>query len=408
MLTNKDIREGSNMKRISSVSGSLSVLLAIVLLLCTSAYAQVQPKEKVFKFGVITSITGPMAMAFKSAFDATKPTQDLLNQRGGLTVNGVNYRIEIETEDDQSSPPGAVAAFNKLRQKGIKFINAPQMTGSNMAISQEAEDSKTIRVQAMHVDATQYGPKYRYNFCSYLTTYNIPPMYNYIKTNYPQIKKVAILRADDPGGISPEEITIKEAERNGIKIVAKETYRIGTEDFYPILTKVLEKKPDAIDMVICIAPWAKGIIQGAREMGFKGPIYLSCPLGDINVLNSMLDAKYAYDIFHGGPDVLSPNMLPIVKDLRKGVETSGFPFIMDSILPLQAIYPIIQVIEKAQSFDTDKFVETWEKMQMIDTVYGKGRVTGQDIIGINHALLGPIPFSRIMNGKIESGFLESQ
>ena len=382
--------------------------LVIVSLPLMGVYAQAQPNEKVFKVGVITSITGPMSAAFKSAFDATKPTQDLLNERGGVKVGNTNYRIEIVAEDDQSSPPGAVAAFNKLRQRGIKYVNAPQMTPSNMAIAQEAEDSKTIRVQAMHIDATQYGPNYRYSFCSYLTTYNIPPVYNYIKTNYPQIKKVAILRADDPGGISPEEMTVKEAERNGIKIVAKETYRIGTEDFYPILTKVLERKPDAIDMVICIVPWAKSIIQGAREMGFKGPIYTSCPLGDINVLNSMLDAKYAYDIFHGGPDVLGPTMTPIVKDLRKKVEAAGFQFIMDSILPLQALYPITQVIEKAQSFDTDKFVETWEKMQMIDTVYGKGKVTGQDIMGINHALLGPIPFSRIMNGKIESGFLESQ
>ena len=87
---------------------------------------------------------------------------------------------------------------------------------------------------------------------------------------------------------------------------------------------------------------------------------------------------------------------------------AGFQFIMDSIQPLQAIYPLIQVIEKARSFDSDKFVETWEKMQMIDTVYGKGKVTGQDLIGINHTVLGPIPFSRMMNGKIESGFLESQ
>jgi branched-chain amino acid transport system substrate-binding protein len=396
------------MKRLSSVPGFLLVLLAMVLLPLLSSYAQAQPKEKVFKFGVITSITGPMSVAFKSAFDATKPTQDLLNQRGGITVNGINYHIEIVTEDDQSSPPGAIAAFNKLKQQGIKFINAPQMTGSNMAIAPEAEESKIIRVQSMHVDASQYGPKYRYNFCSYLTTYNIPPMYNYVRTNYWQIKNVAIVRADDPGGISAEDLTIKEAEKNGIKIVAIERYKIGTEDFYPILTKVLEKKPDAIDLVICIVPWANGIIKGAREMGFKGPIYISCPLGDINVLNSMLDAKYAYDIFHGGPDVLSSNMLPIVKDLRKRVEASGFQFIMDSILPLQAIYPIIQVIEKAQSFDTDTFVETWETMRMIDTVYGKGKVTGRDLIGINHTILGPIPFSRIMNGKVESGFLEAQ
>lgn len=84
------------MKRISSVSGFLSVLLVMVLLPVMSAYAQGQPKENIFKIGVITSITGPMSPAFKSAYEATKPTQDLLNQRGGvirLKEKGMIWRL---------------------------------------------------------------------------------------------------------------------------------------------------------------------------------------------------------------------------------------------------------------------------------------------------------------------------
>jgi hypothetical protein len=115
----------------------------------------------------------------------------------------------------------------------------------------------------------------------------------------------------------------------------------------------------------------------------------------------MLNKKYAYDLFHGGPDVLSDKMLPIVKDLRKLVEKANQPYIMDSMLGLDALYPLLQCIEKAGSLDPDKIVATIEKMKSIDTIWGKGRWGGQEIFGVNHVIIRPFTLSRIVNGKVE-------
>jgi branched-chain amino acid transport system substrate-binding protein len=188
--------------------------------------------------------------------------------------------------------------------------------------------------------------------------------------------------------------------------VFEEMFKIGTEDFYPILTKALEKKPDAIDVVICIPPWAAGIINQSRELGFTGPIYATI-MADANMLVGMLNPKYAYDIFQGSPDVFSPKMTQIVKDFRVLVEQQiKTPFNMDHTLVIEALYPLLQGIEKAQSLDTDKVVAALENMKSIDTIFGQGRMAGQDIFGINHAIFRPIPLSRIMNGKIEFELLK--
>jgi branched-chain amino acid transport system substrate-binding protein len=348
-----------------------------------------------------------MAPAFKSELDAAKPAADLVNQRGGITVKGQKHLIEIVTGDDQSSPPGAVSAANKLLQDGIKFIIAPMFIPSNMAIAPICEEAKILRVTPNCADPAPFGPPNHYSFNAEATIYNIPFVYDKLRKIYPQVKKIAILRPDDPGAKTITDMTVEEIKKRGLEVVFNEAYKIPTEDFYPILTKALQTKPDAIECIFAIIPWAKGIINQSREMGFTGPITCVSSFGDTNILNSMIDPKYAYDICHANPDVTSPKMLPIVRDLGKLVEKeTKEKFNFDHVLTLQALWVILQGIEKAQSLDTDKVVNALETRESIETPYGKGRFGGQDLIGINRLMIRTIPFSRIVKGgKVEFEFL---
>jgi branched-chain amino acid transport system substrate-binding protein len=379
-------------------------LLVILALFSLSNFLvqEAAAQAKTLKIGLISSMTGPMAAAFKNIIDAAKPAEDLMNKRGGITIKGQKYLIEIVTEDDQSSPPGAVAAASKLIQGGIKFFIAPQFPGSNIAIAPITEEAKILRIKGMGIGKEEVGPNLRYSFYAFADIYTVPFCYDYLKKNYPKVKKIAIVTPDDPGGATIREATEKEIKKRGLELVFEEMFKIGTEDFYPILTKALEKKPDAIDMVISIPPWAAGVINQSREFGFTGPVFGTI-MADAHMLVGMLNPKYAYDVFQGSPDVFSPKMTQIVKDFRVLVEQQikTTPFSMDHTLVIEALYPMLQGIEKAQSFDTTKVVEALENMKSIDTIFGQGRMAGKDIFGINHAIFRPIPLSRIMNGKIE-------
>jgi branched-chain amino acid transport system substrate-binding protein len=236
-----------------------------------------------------------------------------------------------------------------------------------------------------------------------------PPAYNWLVNNYPDVKKVALCRIDDPGGILPEEQCVKEAESRGLTVVARETYMIGTEDLFPTVTKILQSKPDAIDMVLTLTPLAKGIIEGARQMGFNGPIFMGAPIGDINDLMAILKPEYAHDIFSGSPDVLSPDMTPLLKEFRPLVEEAqGRTMYMDNIFPLGTIYLLKQAIEEAQSFDTTEVAQAWLKMTSIDTIFGPGKMTGMELVGSNCVVLpDKLSYTYIMNGKLESLTLQS-
>lgn len=394
------------MKKLSSVVLISCVLLMFLLSIATPSVKRAAAQTNTLKIGLITSVTGPLAPAMKSIADATKPAQDLMNQRGGVTIKGQKYLIEMVAEDDQSSPPGGIAAANKLMQGGIKFIIAPQFPPINMAVAPITEEAKVFRMKAMGIGKDEIGPTTPYIFYATATTLSIPVCYDFLMKNYPKAKRVAFITPDDPGIRTNREVTEREARKRGLEIVFQETFKVGSEDFYPLLTKALEKKPDAIDMIVAIPLWAAAIVNQSRELGFSGPVFAPM-MGDIHILSSMLNPKYASDVFHGGADVLSPKMRPIVKEFRAVVEKQlKTTFNMDHALVIEGLYPLLQGIEKAQSFDPEKVVATMESMKNIDTIYGPGRMDGQELFGINHVIYRPPMISRIMNGNIEFEFVK--
>ena len=400
-------QKGRKMKRISAMFYVFSLFIILTMILYSSVIVKEAVAEtKTLKIGIITSITGPMAPAFKPVFDAAKPAEALINEMGGITVKGQKYNVKLIVEDDQSSPPGAIAAANKLLQDGVKFMIPPMFMPSNLAIAPITEEAKILRMKTLGSGPEEVNAQTRYSFYTCSSLYNVAPIYDFLKKAYPDAKRIAIIMPDDPGMKTPQEFNVKAIEKRGLELVFMEPYKIGTEDYYPILTKALEKKPDAISLVISIVPWTAGIINQSRELGFKGPIFCAAPFGDVNLVNGIINKDYAYDLFTGATDVLSDKMPPMVKDLRKMVEQTNPPFVMDSVFALEGLYILKQSIEVAQSLDTDKVVDTIEHMKEIDTIWGKGVWGGQEIFGINHVVKVPVPFSRIMNGKVEFEFLK--
>ncbi len=397
--------------RIILVAAVLSLLFTASSLLVTGPCACAQSASQTFKIGVITSLTGVMSAGYKDIAQSVKPTERFLNEKGGVTVNGQRYRVQLVAYDDQSAPSGAVAAANKAIQDRIKFVLAPFFMPSNLAIASITEPAKILRIQASTSGAEQYGPQNRFLFCGELSIYSIPAIYDYLVKTYPKVKRIARLVPDDPGAKIFSEHDVKEAQKHGLEVVFDEPFKIGIEDFYPLLTKAMQTKPDAIDMGFSILPWARGLITQSRELGFGGPLYAPCFVGDINLLNGLLDAKAGHDFFQGAADVLSSKMTPVIKDLRKVVEKDlGVTFNMDHTKVLEGVWPLLQAIEKAQSFDTDKVVDTWQHMQSIDSIYGKARMGGEKLVGINNIVVKPVLISRIVakDKPIEVGYYEAR
>lgn len=398
----------------------LVTCLVLVLLLAVSILAVACGGEeattttaggeaKTLKMGVITSMTGVMAPGFKAIYDSVKPVQELINSKGGFKVGADTYNIEIVAYDDQSSPEGATAAINKLIEDGVKYLYAPMFMPNNLAIAQLCEENKIIRIKSFGAGSIEVNPQHPFMFFSNSGVENITPFYDYALQKYPDVKRVAILAPDDPGGATYIELIKQAIKEHGLEEAYFELYPIPTEDYYPILNKALAAKPDAIDVIYGIPPWTSAIINQSRELGFTGPIFATCCGGDANIVNAMVKPEYAYDILNAAPDVNSDKMLPIVKELGELVKAQGTSWEMDSLHLLDAFTVLGQAFTGAGSVDTEKVVAYIDSDAMtgFDTIYGPGSWNSHpEVYGNNHCGKKPLLMSTYMDGKVTFEFIQ--
>ena len=364
---------------------------------------------KTYTIGLIHSISGVMAASFNAVTEAMPLVEELLNSKGGFTVNGQQYNIKLVVEDDMSTTDGAIAAAKKLIDAGVKQIVAPQFIPNNAAIATVCEQNKILRVVSIGPNLKEYGPPSKYCFASISTAVGAKATLDKTFELYPNVKKIAVVALDDPGIQDIVGRAKTDFLSRGMEITLDEQFPADTQDFYPLMTKALATKPDAIAGIAGAPPFAKGLMESMRQMGFTGPMLTAAGWGDPVQLTKLIDPKYDTDFPMQQPDVTSDQMPQMVKDLKALSDSKGMTMQMDYTLLLGAVWTIEQAIQKAQSFDNDALVTVMETMDF-DTIYGPGKMGGaQDVAGVNigqnRLMVTPIPFSRIMNGKVEFEWL---
>jgi len=344
-------------------------------------------KEDVLKIAAISSATGDMATAFKAMYDSVGPTQELLNEEGGLTVGDTHYSIELVFYDDQSTTAGGVTAINKIIGDGIKYVSPPMFMPVNLAIADLCEQNKMMRVKSYGAGNVEVNPQNPFMFFSCAGVSYEASFYDYALEKYPNVKKIAVITPDDPGGATYQELIKKIYAERGIEIVYWEVYPQPSFDFYSILNKALAAKPDAIEELYGIPPCSAALINQSRELGFTGPIFGACTLGDPNIILSMLTPEYAYDVVSRAPEVHSDLMTDRVKKLGEKIMAAGASFELDSLHLLDACSAIIDAADAAQSIDPEKVVAAIDSgaAEGFEGSYGPS-VWGSypDVYGNNH------------------------
>lgn len=375
--------------------------LMVAIGMSQNVYAQ---EAKTLKIGAVFALTGPAAPGIKECMEGVQGAAEWINQKGGITIKGQQYQIEVIPADNGSSPEGIVAAANKLvHQDNVKFLVGPVVPGLSIAMTTITEKAKVLRIKVNGTGAkVEMRPDMAYTFSTFMEVQYISLVYEYFVKSHPGVKTIAITGPDDPGSQAFLALSKKEAEARGLKVVYAEPYPFGTEDFYPILTKALAKKPDAFEMGVGVAPWYAGIIKQARELGFKGPMFAPSATGNIALIPMLAGKDYSDNIFFLDADFNSPKMPSVIKEARKKVKDKfGVEVTFGHTAGWEALWCLAQAIEAAQSLDTTVVAKTWEKMKSIKTLYGQGVMSGMEDFGINHVIKKPRPLTRLENGEVK-------
>ena len=249
------------------ISGA-AVLLGIGTISATAQDTTGFTKD-IIKVGILGSLTGPAAIWGTGNRAGAILAFEEANAAGG--VNG--RKLEWIVEDDETSPPKAIAAFKKLtEQDGVFAVFGPaasaisaamvpvmQQSGVPIFISVPSTPAVT---EPMMKNIFRAGPLNDRMQGIAIADYVIHKL---------QRRKIAIVRQSDEYGKRGAESILDRMKQENLKPVAYEEFGAGDTDFTSQLLKIRGTEPDVLIVYGYPSPSAI-ITRQARQLGIAAKI----------------------------------------------------------------------------------------------------------------------------------------
>ncbi|ABD08585.1 Extracellular ligand-binding receptor [Rhodopseudomonas palustris HaA2] len=237
----------------------LKALLAAAVLASTAGAASAQ-----VKVGVIASSTGPISVVGLQQ----KNTVALLPKTiGNLTVDYIYM-------DDNSDPTQATKNVQKfLIEDKVDAIIGPSGSPNAMAVLSFIADAKTVMLAPVGTTAVVLPMDEKKKWV-FKTTQNdnlvMDALVAHMKTN--GVKTVAFIGTNDPLGANFAKAFKAVIDKEGIKLVAEETFSRADTSVAGQSLKILSAAPDA---VLVGAAGATTVLPEVTlvDQGYKGKIY---------------------------------------------------------------------------------------------------------------------------------------
>jgi branched-chain amino acid transport system substrate-binding protein len=373
------------------------LLIPLALLLVASLVAIGCPggqpaEEKTLRVGAILGITGMFSVREVPDLNQGQVCADIINEQGGITVNGDKYKVELVVADTKSTFDGVTSAANKLvYDEGIKLIIGPTAFFSPAA-GAVCDPEKVLRMITWVVHTPgEMDASTPYSFMagngSLLTT---TAAAKYLKEAYPDVKSVVIITPDDgaPPYVIPIATGILAAE--GISVVGDPViYPNETQDFSAYVAKLnAVKEADAIFMQNGLVPAMGPLVKGLRESGNYKPYAGSLP-ARISQLATIAGTAALKDVFSIALTPGDPNMAPLASEIIDRVTAEyGADYQLEMTAP-NCLWVLKEGIEAAKSLDPTDIKNQLESMDEVETIWGPAKICGEQTLGIKHVIASP-------------------
>ena len=225
------------------------------------------------KIGELAGLTGGIAATGFQLHHARLLAVEEINAKGGVMVGGKRHKLEL-VHMDTGPPPQAPTVFERLLTvEKVKFVLDGIFSSVQYALGPIVKTKKIIMIWSGGSDpGTTVGVPnaFRNHFDAG------PP---YVNATVRFLKKMGVKRVATYGltGHADFQAFADKAlpKVPGITVVAKEWFRFGERDFFPVLTKLKKLKPDAI-ITHAFVPFAINMVKQAREIGlFPGVLWIN-------------------------------------------------------------------------------------------------------------------------------------
>jgi branched-chain amino acid transport system substrate-binding protein len=254
----------------------LGVAVMILLIHQGKAVAQRTPAKdgKILRIGELAGLTGGIAPYGIQLHNARLLAIEEINNKGGVVVGNVPYKIELVHLDAGGAPAEAIKVLERLITiEKLKFILDGASSSAEYALAPILKTKEVIMIWSGGNDPD--------------TTVGIPNAFRnhfdggkpFVKVNELFLNKMKVKKISTYGqtGHSDFKRLVEEylPKVAGFQVLSTDWYAYGEKDYFPILTKIKTLKPDAV-LAHGFFTDAVTMLKQAREIGlFPGVLWLN-------------------------------------------------------------------------------------------------------------------------------------
>jgi branched-chain amino acid transport system substrate-binding protein len=319
--------------------------------------------------------------------------QKFLNDRGGITVKGQKYKIEMVFADDKYTVAGGRAAAEKLIYTDkVDFLIGAFGAEPIAGWAPLATKEKKLAV----VGGPTWNPKPEWPYLFRVSASDderSEALCILMREKY-GAKSVLYIMSDDLVGKNAKENSVKREKARGLEVKGYLLVPPGTKDFYPFLSKALKSNPDYLHCKLPPGSVAL-VVKQARELGYKGKIgYPTSMPGNLKKWQEIagLEASMGFVAIMVSPEESSPLGEEMDKYYAQTCPTLKSTDNAYTVGP----HVLLMAIEKAQSFDPDKILKVLRTTEFHSFMKTPVKASGEKTYGIKNHMTVDVPYSTVV------------
>lgn len=342
--------------------------------------------------GVSTPQTGAAATASEWEMWGVNLAVEEINAAGGL-LGG--RKIELMVLDNKCNPSEAVNVANKLVEAKVVAIEGSHCSSAHLASMKIIADAKIPMITGIASNpqiSELAGPgRNEYAFRISASDSSMMEALGIYLAKAKVFKTAAIIAEDTDFGRGGADAFKKVAEKSGIQVVSTDFHPQNTPDFTSILTRIQQRRPDAI-ATFQIGGDSINFLRQAMQLGVHIPYTGRVELGGRN--QPIIDAggmEKSISAWQYSALVESPQNKAFAAKIRAKYKAEPY---LQSWAGYDCIRVLAQAIRDANSTDGEKIKNVIKKMKFTNLM-GK-EVTFDDHNSAGHYVV----LNTVLNRKV--------
>ena len=240
------------------------------------------------RIGMVLPVTGPGADAGRFALDGAKLALDAVNKAGGV----LGKPMELVTEDDLTTNPGAVLAFSKLASQPdiVGFLGSIRSTQNHAMAPDILKTGKPVCFGGTDPTLTQLGNPWLFRFrpndsysARVIADFGIGTLGK---------KKWAVVHSTDAFGTSGAKALTDALGKAGATVALDQGYSNQSQDFTPVVLAIRQSGAEVIGSYFTFENDLGIFARQLRQLGVHLPWVGSPSITNVTALRLAGPALY--------------------------------------------------------------------------------------------------------------------